>query len=236
MNHHYITCFSMFRRVKEFGEVNSADIAGTTPGTQPSKAPVLFTELDTVITGIGSAATGQMDGVGAAQSGTTLKEGQRNQLEEMMRGIHLSADAIASAQDKPEIMDTFRLNHGRNDTKLVINAKAFADAAEPLKPAFVELGHDVNFIQNLKDQVDAFEKADDSQSDGEQKRSGATQSIAPLIHQGLVIVKQLNAIMHNKYKGNAAKMGAWTTASHIERTHTTPKTPAPAPTPPAPPK
>ena len=227
MNHHDMVCLDAFKRVNDFGITNAADFAAKSTAksskkavsniTTTTKAQALFTELTDVIAGLTGAATGQVGG--AARSGATLKSGQRQQLLGTMRLIHKSADAIASAQGKPEIMGNFRLTFGDNDTKLAANATAFADAAEPLQDSFVELGHDANFVQGLRDQVTAFNAADDSKNTGAQARSGATKSIDPLIHQGLTVLKQLDAIMHNLYAGNAEKMGEWVTASHIERSH-----------------
>ena len=231
MNHHDMVCLDAFKRVNDFGITNAADFAAKSTAKSskkavsnvptPTKAQALFTELTDVITGLTGAATGQVGGGGAARSGTTLKSGQRQQLLGTMRLIHKSADAIASAQGKPEIMGNFRLTFGDNDTKLAANATAFAAAAEPLQDSFIELGHDANFVQGLRDQVTAFNAADDSKNTGAQARSGATKSIDPLIHQGLTVLKQLDAIMHNVYAGNAEKMGEWITASHIERSHST---------------
>ncbi|MEI9961213.1 MAG: hypothetical protein WDM76_08850 [Limisphaerales bacterium] len=147
-------------------------------------------------------------------------------------GIHKSAEAIAAAQHKPEIMDKFRLTYGENDTTLAANALAFATAAQPMESAFLELGHSTGFIQALKDEVAAFKAADDDQNVGAQARSGATRSIEPLVRQGMIVLKQLDALMHNKYAGNAEKLGAWLTASHIEKVSHKAKASA-TPTPPA---
>jgi hypothetical protein len=235
MNHHDMVCLDAFKRVKDFGTTNTADFAAKTAKkaglntVTTTKTQALFAELTDVITGLTGAATGQVGG--AARSGTKLKNGQRQQLLETMRRIHKSADAIASAQNKPELMGNFRLTYGDNNTKLAANALAFADAVDPLQDSFVQLGHDADFVQGLKDQVAAFNAADDSKNAGVQARSGATKSIDPLIHQGLTVLKQLDAIMHNLYAGNAEKMGEWITASHIERTNHTLKAPAPVPEP-----
>ena len=47
----------------------------------------------------------------------------------------------------------------------------------------------------------------------------------------LTILKQLDAIMHNKYAGNPEKLAAWLTASNIQRPSANGKQPAPSPTP-----
>ena len=88
-----------------------------------------------------------------------------------------------------------------------------------------------DFAAALCLRVAAFSKADEDQSAGQQKRGGATAGFGPLMHDGQVIVKQLHALMNNLYKGNAVKLGEWTTASHVA--HAAPakaKTAAPAKT------
>jgi hypothetical protein len=82
---------------------------------------------------------------------------------------------------------------------------------------FIALEHPADFVAALRQRVSDFESADSQQNAGEESGSGATAGIGPLVQEGLTIVKQLDAIMSNKYRSNAAKMGAWMTASHVER-------------------
>jgi hypothetical protein len=215
MIQHDRACFEMFKRANDFGTVNAADFTGA--DVVSTKTRALFTELTGVITQLTAATSGQVGGTGAVRAGTTGKSVQRENLLATMRGIHKSAAAIALSQQKPEIMDSFRLSDGHNDTMLTANATAFGIAAAPLQSAFVELGHAATFVQDLNNQVAAFNAADSTQGTAAQARSGATNSFGPLIHEGLMVVRQLDAIMHNKYASNAEKTGEWTTASHIER-------------------
>jgi hypothetical protein len=218
-----------FNRINDFKTANAADFTGADPAS--AKATALFAEMATVVSGLTEATGDQVGGIGAARAGVTSKEGQREALLATMRGINRSAAAIAAAQKKPSILDNFRLADGHNDTELTARANAFATAAAPLTASFVELGHATTFVQDLKNQVTAFGAADDSKNTGAQARSGATASIDPLIREGLMVGKQLDALMHNKYAGNAAKLGAWATASHIEHKNVAPKTqPQPAAT------
>jgi hypothetical protein len=210
--------------VNDFGTTNASDFSGS--DAVSTKAQALFTEMAGVITGLSGAASGQTGGSASARAGTTGKVGQREALLATMRGINKSAAAIAAAQTKPEILENFRLTDGHNDTELTAGAMAFATAAGPLSASFIELGHATTFVQDLKDQVTAFNAAGSSQSTGAQARSGATKSFAPLIHEGLTVLKQLDAIMHNKYASDAEKLGEWTTASHIERSGGSSKPPA----------
>jgi hypothetical protein len=131
MNHHDMVCLDTFKRVNDFGTTYGTDFAAKSAKkvglnvTTTTKAQALFTELTDVITGVTGAAANQVGG--AARSGTRLKTGQRQQLLGTMRRIHKSAEAIAGAQTKPELMGNFRLTYGDNDTKLAANALAFAD-------------------------------------------------------------------------------------------------------------
>jgi hypothetical protein len=209
-----------------FGVANAVDFSGADPASV--KATALFAELGTVITGLSGSTSGQVSGSGASRAGTTSKSSLRTGLNLTMRGIRKSAEGIAASQKNPAVLDNFRLSETTNDLTLAANATAFANAATPLSASFIELGHATTFVQDLKDQVTAFSAADESQSVGGQARSGATASIAPLMHEGLAVRKQLDAWAGNKYSTNAAKIGAWTTAAHIEHISHAAKAPAPA--------
>jgi hypothetical protein len=229
--------FDMLKRVADFGENNANDFKPVPPATQPTKAQRLFGEVDDAIAGLADSAAGQQSGAGDFHAGTTSKSVQRDGLLAELRSINRSAGAIADAQSKPEIMESFRMPRGNNDTTLVAKTRAFADAAEPLKDAFIELEHPANFIEALRQRVSDFANADSAQNTGLQDRSGATASIGPKLDAGLKAVKQLDALMHNKYAGTPEKLAAWFTASNVTRPSTVAKqnpspNPVPAATPP----
>ena len=156
----------------------------------------------------------------------------KTKAQELFDALGTVADGeAATAEGTPEIMDNFRMPHGTNDTVIAARARAFADAALPLKAKFLALEHPADFIEALRQRVVDFENADSDQSTGLQDQVGATPSIDDLIDQGLVVLKQLDAIMHNKYAGNPEKLAAWLTASNIQRPSSNAKASAPAPTP-----
>jgi hypothetical protein len=229
--------YDMFKRAGDFGVNNASDFLPTPPDTSQTTAQKLFAQLGTqadeetaasVMGRIKKAAKGQQVGAGAFHGGTTSKAVQRDGLMAEMRGIVRSAGAIAEAQGKPELLDIFRMPHSNNDGLLVATARAFATAADGMKADFIALEHAADFTEALLQRVADFESADIDQNTGQQNLKGATASIGPLIEEGLGIVKQLDAIMHNKYRSNAEKLGAWATASHVERQPAT-KKPQPAP-------
>ncbi len=245
MNDRDAARFDMMKRVGDFGTERVAEFVPVPPSTTPTKAQTLFTALGlstddpdagstTLMARIKAATKGQQSGAGAYHGGTTSKEVQRDGLLLDLRGIIKSAGAIAEAQGKPEIMDTFRLPHTNSNEVLAATARAIADKAEEMSAAFIELEHPANFVTALRQRVAAFESADSDQNVGQENQQGATASIGPLIQEGLTIVKQLDAIMHNKYRSDAEKMGAWLAASHVERAAVSKKKETPPPTPPTP--
>lgn len=220
--------FDAFKGASSFG-INNVNDFKPASGTTKTKVQELFEALGTVADGEAAAKKNtvlgnlvrailaQDSGTGDFRSGTTSKSVQRDGLIAVLRGLNKSAAAMATADQTPEIMDNFRMPHGTNDTVIVARARAFADAAGPLKAKFAALEHPVDFIEALRQRVVDFENADSDQGTGLQDQVGATASIDDLIDQGLVILKQLDAIMHNKYAPNPEKLAAWLTASNIQR-------------------
>jgi len=234
--------FDMFKRVGDFGEANAPDFQPVPPATTTT-AQTLFGALGTideeetgtsVMARIKAATKGQQSAAGSYHGGTTSKAVQRDGLMSELRGINRSAAAIAEAQSKPELMDSFRMPHGTNDVVLAAKARAFAEMANGMKADFIALAHPSDFVEALLQRVADFEAADSDQNVGQQSLRGATASIGPLTDEGLKIVKQLDAIMNNKYRSDAGKIGAWTAASHVERAPERKKAAQP-PQPPAPP-
>jgi hypothetical protein len=229
--------FDTVKRVGTFGTNNASDF--TTPVSPATavtagqtQAKQLFDDLNTPTTGLAARiaknAETQQSGTGGFQSGATSKAVLRNALFLELKGINRTAAAIAAAQEKPDIMDKFRMPHGVGDTVLVAKAKAIADAAEPMATDFVAHGHETTFVADLRAHIAAFGEADTSKDTGLQTQAGATEGFEPLLDEAMTKVQQLDAFMHNFYKSNAAKMGEWHTASHVERQAKTKKSETPA--------
>ena len=236
------TRFDALKGASSFGANNAGDFKPAA-GAPTIKAKALFAALgvvadgedattkDTVLGNLVRAIKAQDAGKGDYHGGTASKSVQRDGLMEVLRNWNRTAAAIATAQSRPEIMENFRIPHGTNDTETVARARAFADAAEPLKAEFLALAHPADFVDALRQRIADFEAAADDQSTGMQDRAGATAGISDLIGQGLVILKQLDAIMYNLYAANPRKLAAWLTASNIARSTASVKQPAPVPAP-----
>jgi hypothetical protein len=218
--------FDMIQRVGTFGTNNASDFTAPVPPAKKitpgqAQATQLFEDLNTPDTGliarIGKNAENQQSGSGGAKGGATSKAVLRHALFLELKGFNRTAAAIAAAQDKPEIMEKFRMPYGVGDAVLVAKARAIADAAEPMAIDFVAYEHESTFADDLRAHVTAFGEADVAKDTGMQTQAGATEGFEPLLDEAMTKVHQLDAFMHNFYKTNAAKMGEWHTASHVER-------------------
>jgi hypothetical protein len=116
-------------------------------------------------------------------------------------------------------MDGFRMPHGNNDTELAGTARAFIKSVADLSlhDVFVEHGLEDDFEDALDERITDFEASQDGQSTAGQTASGATDALDELIRTGMGIRKSLDALVHNLFKGNAAIIGEWAAASHVER-------------------
>lgn len=72
-----------------------------------------------------------------------------------------------------------------------------------------------------------FEAGDGSRGNALSTQAGATQAIPVHLREGKGAVKIFDAIYHNVYKDSAEMLGSWKTASHVERTGTSARKPAP---------
>jgi len=222
--------YDAFKRIQTFGDANAADFAAG------GVAQTNFTSINQVITGLDNAKAGQVGN--ADTSLDTLHNAVRLDLQNITR------TAAAIDQDEPGFADTFHPPKAYNPAALLTTADAFLQqlavkptddaATKTAKTALVAkfAAHEMpaNFVTNLQtDRAAITDEEKNLESDSED-RVGNTAVISPLIRQGMKALNTLDAIMHNKYGAQPAKLAAWTTASHIERDPQR-NTPPPEPTP-----
>lgn len=212
------------RRVGDFVSSSVADfktpilLAVAVSPAQP-KAAGLFDALNHPDTGpiaqINANATTQQTDAGDFHRGTTSKTVLRDALLLELRGLNRTA-VVAEEGGTPGVMDSFRMPHCVSDITLAARARSMGQAATRLAAQFEALGQDTTFLADLETHINAFEGADSSQNTGEETQAGATASFNSLLSEAFGKVKSLDAIVHNMHKGDAAKLGAWKTASHVE--------------------
>jgi hypothetical protein len=201
--------FDMLRRVSDFGTENADDFpVGSIGATNFAVVGAVLGELE-------QSGAAQASGASAGRQSAALKSAARENVRDDLREINRTVRALAL--DFTGLNDKFRMPRGDNDQTLLAAARSFASDAAPYKNQFVEYGLPADFIDDLEDDIAAFEQAVGSKNTAQGNQTAATASIDEQIERGMLAVRRLNAIVANKYRSNPAKMASWTSASHVAR-------------------
>lgn len=189
-----------------------------TPATAvDTKHATTLTKLGTAVTGLGGKEAIQQGGDLSLATGT--KETTRHQIEALIKKANRTAGSIAEDDGTPEIMSKFRMPHGRGDEELKTRANGMAAAIDELGLADEFEGHGLDgFAATLQDAAQNFQVDSGEQGVSLSKQTGATQAIPGFIKTIKSAVKTLDALYHNVFDGDAETLGAWKSASHVEKT------------------
>lgn len=202
---------------QSFAQTLVSDHFNHTPAT------AVDTKHATTLTKLGAAITG-LGGKEAIQKGrdfelaTETKGTTRHQIEALIKKANRTAGSIAEESGTPEIMSKFRMPHGRSDDKLKTRATNMADAIGELGLEDEFAGHGlVDFATTLSDAAANFVVDSGEQGVSLGKQVGATKAIPGFIKTIKAAVKTLDALYHNVFDGDAETLGAWKSASHVEK-------------------
>ncbi|HEY0051319.1 MAG TPA: hypothetical protein VGB68_18630 [Pyrinomonadaceae bacterium] len=198
-----------FEREEVFLNDNIADFPPASPG---GKA---LAELSAVISQIRAFAAEQVSGAGSSRQHIGVKDEEVDALMRLIRNINRAANAFEDEIPGSDLK--FRLPRNRSEQNILATARAFLADAEPLKAKFIEYGLAADFTDKLQALIEAVdERAAAADSAGEQK-AGATGGLIDIVRKGMSISRRLDSIVRIKYEDNAAKLSAWTTASHLKK-------------------
>jgi hypothetical protein len=202
--------YYMFIRVVRFITDNLADFAAG--GAVLAQLAV----LQDVITAVETLSGEQVGGLSDARSGFNGKDTARENLRELLEEI--SETARSMVYEFPGIDLQFRMIRGNSDANLLALGRSFHDHATPLATAFTDRYEmDKNFLALLQTRIDEFEAALDAPGTAIDSHVEATAEIGTQIRKGMVAVRTMNGAVRNKYRADAGKTAAWTSASHIEK-------------------
>lgn len=200
--------YNAFVRVRDFGAENAADFPVNSAGGNGFAAVgAAVDEMEQSGATQASGAGGQM----TAQKGVVIAE-----VREDLRAINRTARALAV--DDHSIGELFRMPYGNNEQTLLAAARAFLTNATPVKAQFIEYGLPDDFLEDLQADITAFEQAVSGKSAATGEKISATATIGNAVDKGLNALRRLRAIVPNRYRDNPAKLAAWTSTSHVERT------------------
>ncbi|HEX8176358.1 MAG TPA: hypothetical protein VF543_14685 [Pyrinomonadaceae bacterium] len=218
--------YEMIVRVADFMDARSADFPAESAGG------LLLTALRDAIDIIEEKAAEQSSGLSIREEGTALRSVARRNLRNQMEAISRTAVALAISGTTTGLENRFQMPEGSSDQTLINAARAFAEDALPIKGRFTRFGLPADFLDNLNMAITEFEQAVNKQNLGKEMHVAATTAIDEALERAINIVRQLNAIVRNKYADNTPTLAVWESARHIQRSPqraTEPEQPPPAP-------
>lgn len=210
--------YEMFLKVRDFFAAHAGDFPDGTP------AMTIFTPLLAIIEQLAQIGGEQLSTRGTYAQAIQIKGEARDLLYNMLRDISDLAETLA--YEISGLEEKFRMPRNKSDQNLIAAGRAFAADAPAFKTQFVALGMDSSFIGDLITATDAFEQSLAPANTAAQDKTGKTAAAAPLVNDGVIIVRRLTPIVRKKYRQNAANRAAWESARHVERT-IPPEKPAP---------
>lgn len=209
MNDNEIRKRHMFVRVRDFGAEHTSDFADNSLGKG------LFTNLAAIVTEIDTHAASEVVGTGSARHGTSSRTHARTTLRESLEAIKRTARPMS--KNVAGIDGKFRIPRNTNDQLLLNAARAFANDAAPLKSEFIARELPEDFLTELSTAIGALETAISNQASGAGDHIAASADLDDAFDRGVEIVRELDAIIKNKYDNNPGVLAEWTSASHTER-------------------
>lgn len=217
--------YDMLVRVRDFGVEHSTDFPANT------QAGRLFAAVNSVVIEIAAHAAAQTSGT--ARESTASKAMARTKLVEAIEKLHRTARAMAL--DMPALKAKFRMSRNLSDQSLLNEARAFLADATPLKSDFLGYAMEEDFLESLTADIAAFEASITAKNSKTSLRVSATAGISTTLDRGIKAVRQLQAVVKNRYPNSPTTLSAWASASHVERSASSPRSqPTPSINPPAP--
>jgi hypothetical protein len=184
-----------------------------------SDLPLAVAQIERVELALGEiseAGTSQDYGRGAFQGASA----QRMQLQMALRSDMSRIAAIAKVLDPaeyPGAAERFRVSGTKSYTALQSRARAFIDAIEPMKQAFLDHGAPADFDARLADLTTALEAAGERKYRCLHRQMEGTARMEESARRGVKAVRVLNAIVRQRLKDDPELLGVWKAAQHIER-------------------
>ena len=199
----------MLTRVRDFGATHAAEFPPTSFGGEQ------FAAVGQVVEELTRLATAQSSGAGSARLGSANRAASREELRDDLQAIARTARAMSL--DVPGLEDKFRLPRSGSDQALLTTARVFAADAAPLKAEFVRHELPADFLEDLNRDIEAFERAVNSQNTGKGAQVTATAAIDAAVERGMNAVQRLDAVVRNKFRDDPARLAAWESAKHTPR-------------------
>jgi hypothetical protein len=210
--------YEMVLRVADFGREQAASFPPTSFGGE------LFAGVRAGATEWGNQLATQVSGSTSARQGTSGKFAAREALLDALQRIRLTARAMSATI--PGLDVKFRIPRNATDQLLLATAEAAVADATPLKNDFIRFAMPANFLVDLTERVAEFRNALTEQQTGKGKSVMANAAMDEVRASVMAAIRQLDAIVPNTFHDDPARLAAWLTARHVERSPRPKKTPS----------
>ena len=224
MNHMQTRRYEMLVRIREFGTAH-ADLF-----PESSLARQAFAAVAEAVQQLNEHTVTKL----SAAQGTTTKAKARAALLDCVEAVGQTGRVIA--EHTPGLEEKFVVPVLPSDQALLMTARVFAAAAEPLKDAFFAREMPKTFVADLEDAIARFEGAIHARDAGKGERVAARERIQAALNSGLAATGALDAMVANRLRDDPATIAVWKRnrkVSYPPRPHAAEDAPAPAPSTPA---
>ncbi|HXU39495.1 MAG TPA: hypothetical protein VN937_24285 [Blastocatellia bacterium] len=130
-----------------------------------------------------------------------------------MNYIDMTAQAIAMHRQIPD--DKFRTPWTRDDAKILLAARVFAEDAIPLRDEFLKYCMRETFIDELRALADEFEEAIAARRQVTGARPCVEALIDDAMERGLLTARRLDVMMLNRFYDDNLGRNEWFMTSHV---------------------
>ena len=209
MNVHELRKYHMLARVQRFGATHRDAFSAVPLATQA------FAAVDIGILAVHGHATRQASVQHDARVQTLAKADARHALLDQLRAIGRTARALAL--DTKGLDLRFRLPREPRDLLLASAARVIATHARTLEAQFVAHAMPVTFVADLIAAIDGFETVTIGRHSITRAHVEARVGIEQATAAAYLAVRRLDAIVHNRFRCDAAALEAWRCARRVER-------------------
>lgn len=152
---------------------------------------------------------------GDRQAAQEMYETRRDEIIDLLDTAELAAEIV-----EDEIEGTaaqFRNNYPRPDHILIARCTSVFNNSEAIKSEMHEAGFTNSMRTRLLEARDEFQQAAVTHDTSEERHAAATGGLNASFRKAMALSKRRDKRIRMKYRDNAAKLAAWTVASHLDR-------------------
>jgi hypothetical protein len=204
------------RRIVERGQRVVVHMVAAAEDFPPeSKGGILVTSIQETLDEIAALDVARVAGASKRHQGTAGRGRARADLRRLVTAVADTAETISV--EHPDTKGIFSLlGKDRSDLTLIATANAFADAAAPFVPLFVEFGLPQTFISDLRAKADTLGTYMSLQVSGTGARRGSRETTEEKLQRLNGLIDRLDTVVSNKYRDNPDKLAAWEAARRVE--------------------